>query len=352
MVRVLVTCVLATVAFAACGGAQVGVPAPAAAAGSEVAGYLGERAITAAEVDAAIKGQLKRLRQEEYDLRMEGLRTLAFQILQDQEAAKQGISRDELYKRNVTDKTAEPAKEEIDQILQRFRARLPEDDAAARQEVVNHLRERNAQTRLEAWKGELLAAAKLKVALEPPRTEIRVEANDPVVGATDAPVTIVEFTDFQCPYCQQAHTALGQVEAAYAGKLRRVFKQLPLPMHPQARLAAEASLCAADQGKFAAARDWLFTNKDKVTIEALKGWAAEVKLDEAAFTRCLDEHTHAKEVDEDLTYAAEIEVNSTPTFFVNGRLIAGARPADAFREVIDDELARAGAVAAPVAAVK
>lgn len=315
---------------------------PAAVPTQGVVAYLGDRAITEADLDKMLQSKLLRIRQQEYDIKLEAVRDYAFNLQQEQEATRLGITKEELRTKNVTEKVAEPTKEEVQDIFTRYRSRLPADDEQARKEITDRLRERNTQMREQAWRDELLTSAKLRVALVPPRLEIAIEANDPAIGSASAPVTLVEFTDFQCPYCGQVQATLQQLRATYGDRLRFVLKQLPLQMHPQARLAAEASLCANDQGKFVEARDWLFGHRNGVTAEALKTWASEAKLDQAAFASCLGEHKHAKTVDDDLAYATGIEVSSTPTFFINGRLFAGARPLDSFKAVIDEELVRAG----------
>ncbi|MFH1177292.1 MAG: thioredoxin domain-containing protein [Acidobacteriota bacterium] len=355
MSRTIPCLVVAAISFVApalaqskAGAARAATPAAPAAAG--IAAYLGERAISEAELEASLKSRLLRIRQEAYEAKLEGLKDLAFGLLQEQEAASLAISRDELFRKNVTDKAAAPTDAEIQDIFARFRSRLPGDDDQARKEVSERLRERNLQLRAKAWREELLAGARLRILLEPPRTELAIEPDDPTIGSAVAPVTLVEFSDYQCPYCAQAQASLQQLRAAYPDKLRMVFKQLPLPMHPQARLAAEAVLCATDQGKLAEAREWLFGHRTKLSPEAIKGWAAEAKLDATVFNACLDEHRHAKTVDGDLAYAASIEVNSTPTFFINGRLISGARPFEQLKEIVEQELARSAAPAAAAAA--
>jgi len=212
-------------------------------------------------------------------------------------------------------------------------------------EVRRVLRDRSAAQRAEAFKSDLLAGIKLRIVLDPPRLVVPTEANDPSVGPENAAVTVVEYSDFQCPYCQRGQATVKQLRTEYGDRVRFTFKQLPLGMHPQARLAAEAALCASDQAKYWEARDWMFAHQGGVTADALKTWSKEAGLDADAFARCIDSNAHAKDVDADVATAATTATSSTPTYFINGRLVQGAVPIPQFREVIEDELARAKATA-------
>ena len=313
--------------------------APAAAEGAPVA-TLNGRPISTAELEGFLGSKLLHVRQQEYDLKSEGVRDYAFRLIQDAEAAKLGITRDALYARNVNDKVTAPTDEEVNGILTRFRSRLPADDAQAKGEVVRFLRDQRLKEREIAYREELLTKASLKVLLDPPRAALTVEADDPVVGKATAPVTIVEFSDFQCPYCKGADAIIRQLRTDYGDRLRVAFKQLPLGMHPQARGAAEAALCASDQGKYWELREWMFANPGLLKPENFIAQAAALGLNPEPFTKCVQGHAKAASVDHDLAVAEELGATGTPTFLVNGRLMEGARSAEDFKRVIDEELAR------------
>ncbi|MEW6336664.1 MAG: DsbA family protein [Acidobacteriota bacterium] len=318
-------------------------PALATAQQSPVVATLDGAPITRAELEGRLKSRLLKVRQQEYDILNEGLRELAYARAQEREAARQGISVAALYKKNVTDRVAAPAKSEVDSLLNRFRSQLPPDEAQARTQIEAFLRERAEQERADAYRNELLAKANLKVILEPPRAEVVTAPNDPTIGRADAPITVIEFSDFQCPYCERGQAVVKQLRGEYGDKVRFVFKQLPLPMHGQARLAAEASLCANDQGKYWELREWMYANQSKISTDGLKAAAAELKLNPGRFATCLDGTTHEKRIDEDMAQANGLGATGTPTFFVNGRMLEGAQRIETFREVIDQELARAAA---------
>jgi protein-disulfide isomerase len=164
--------------------------------------------------------------------------------------------------------------------------------------------------------------------------------DDPSVGPTAAPITIVEFSDFQCPFCKLSAGVLKEVLRAYGDKVRLVYRDYPAPNHIHAGKAAEAAQCAAAQGKFWAYHDLLFEYQQA----AGSGWdfiqlAQQVSINLTEFTRCLDTHQYALEVENDLRDALSLGVRSTPTFFVNGRPLIGARSFDEFKQLIDRVLA-------------
>ena len=180
-----------------------------------------------------------------------------------------------------------------------------------------------------------LAAAAVQV---PQRTEIST-AGYPARGPATAPVTIVEFSDFECPFCGRLFPTLKAVEKIYLDRVRIVYRQFPLRrIHPLAQKAAEASLCAAEQGRFWEMHDSLFGDQEHLTIDALKGRAVELKLDTAAFNACLDSGKQAAAIDRDIADGTKAGVTGTPTMFINGRMMVGAQPYAAIQAIIEDEL--------------
>ena len=163
---------------------------------------------------------------------------------------------------------------------------------------------------------------------------------EPSIGADDAPVTIVEFSDYQCPYCQKwDQEVYEQLLASYPGKIRFVYRDLPLPMHSEAIPAAEAADCAGAQGAYWKYHDSLFSGQYTLGRAAYEQYATDLGLDSAAFTACLDDHTYLTEVKANASYAASLGLTGTPSFFINGRELIGALPIDQFKTIIDEELA-------------
>jgi protein-disulfide isomerase len=183
-------------------------------------------------------------------------------------------------------------------------------------------------------------SAAVKVKLDPPRYTVATAAIDPVRGAASAPVTIIEFSDYQCPFCARVNPTLEQVRKTYGDKVKIVFKDFPLPNHAQAPKAAEAAHCAGEQGKYWEMHDQLFANQRALNVPDLKQYAAGLGLDAAKFNQCLDSGKHAGLVAAGTAQGEKMGVNSTPTLYINGRPLIGAQPFDAFKAVIDEELAR------------
>jgi protein-disulfide isomerase len=164
----------------------------------------------------------------------------------------------------------------------------------------------------------------------------------PSKGASSAPVKIVKFEDFECPFCKSVQPTLAELLKKYDGKVRLSHKDLPLEaIHKQAQLAAEAARCAGDQGKFWQYHDILYSKAPKLGEADLKAYAKEVGLDSASFDGCLASRKHKGVVQQDLAEGADLGLTGTPSFFINGREISGAQPLEAFAAIIDDELARA-----------
>lgn len=166
----------------------------------------------------------------------------------------------------------------------------------------------------------------------------------PVEGNENAKVTIVEFSDFECPFCGRFYSeTLGQIRSEYieTGKVKLYFRHYPLSFHPKAVPLAHAAECANDQGAFLKMHDKIFDNAATVstaTDDIMKGWAGELGLDTATFNSCFDAKTHQKEIDEDFAAGGAVGVSGTPTFYINGKQLVGAQPFSAFKAIIDEEL--------------
>ena len=162
----------------------------------------------------------------------------------------------------------------------------------------------------------------------------------PSIGPENAPITIVEFSDYQCPFCRRWHEDVYQpLLNAYPGKIKLVYRQLPLTsIHPDAFPAAEAAMCAGDQNAYWPFHDKLFSN-DSLGSAAYTQYAQDLALDMTAFESCITERKYQEAVQADLDFAVNLGVRSTPTFFINGLAVVGAQPLDVFKQVIDKELA-------------
>ncbi|MBI4372198.1 MAG: DsbA family protein [Candidatus Omnitrophica bacterium] len=160
----------------------------------------------------------------------------------------------------------------------------------------------------------------------------------PATGNPKAPVTIVEFTDFECPFCAAVQPTLREILANYPDDVRLVFKNLPLPMHRKAKQAHLAAMCADEQGKFWEYRNLLFQNPQRLDKDDLLKRADQAGLSRESFDTCLAQEKYASKIEEDLTEALEMGIQGTPAFMINGKLYSGAQPYDFFEQVIEKEL--------------
>ena len=167
------------------------------------------------------------------------------------------------------------------------------------------------------------------------------EDDDPVFGAADAPITIIEFSDYECPYCRKWHVEVWpQLQAAYADQIRLVYRDFPLTnIHPNATPAAEAANCAQEQDMYFPYSEKLFEMTLNLGATTYQSYAEELGMDMDAFNECLESDRYLAEVEADYQYAAELGIHSTPTFFVNGIPVVGAQPFEVFKSLIDKELA-------------
>lgn len=316
--------------------------AKAADSGQQVVATFGDQTITAAQLDELAAGQLVQLQQQMYDVRRQALEQEVYQRLLTRAAKAAEMSVDDYRQQQLAAVTGDPTEEQIKQVMDQYRARLDKDDEKARQQVVDYLGQQSRQQAEVAMKDKLFSEAGVHISLDPPRMDVPVKAFNPTTGPADAPITLIEYTDFQCPYCSRVQPTLQQVRDTYGDRVRFVFKNLPLPMHSQARLAAEAGLCAADQGQFWPLHDWMFDNHSDLGRDAIIAAAGEIGINTDELAVCIDNKTRAVEVQQDMDEARGLGISGTPGFLINGRILKGAVPFEAFADVINDELQKAG----------
>jgi protein-disulfide isomerase len=336
-------CAASLVALGACSSEA---QSPRQPGGSDVVATVGGRSITLSEVDLRALKQVAgnfgslTLAQALYEARRGAIEELVGDALVDMEAKATGVDRAALLKREIEDRVVSPTELDIAAWYtanpQRVQGAPLEKVAAPIRAVLLEERTREAQGR---YLDSLKAKTAIAISLDPPRLKVS-DAGRPSRGPANAPVEIIEFSDFQCPFCLQAHPTVAKVLSAYGDRIRFVYRHFPLPNHPAARPAAEASACADEQGKFWQYHDRLFDNQTRLSDADLKGHAAALEMDAAKFNACVDSHKYANVVDEDVTAGEDAGVSGTPAFFINGRVLGGAQPFEAFKRVIDEELSR------------
>jgi protein-disulfide isomerase len=319
-------------------GAMCASPAVAAQPLAEVDG----EAITADEVNKALRVPLGKLEEQIYHLKRQQVDVLVRERLLAQEAKRRGLSVQALLDREVTSKVTAVTEEEIEQFYRANKARFSGNEGEARKQIRNGLQGQKLAAKRDEFVNVLRSKAKVVIRLSPPpvvRLAVGVDGA-PSKGSATAPVTIVEFSDYLCPFCQRTQPTLHAIERRYGDKVRFVFRDYPIEqLHPGATKAAEAARCATEQGKFWPYHDLLF-QRQKAGPDELKGYAAEVGLDVRKFESCVTSGKHAASVQKDVEEGARLGVTGTPAFFINGRLVSGAQPVEAFAQIIDDELSR------------
>jgi protein-disulfide isomerase len=300
--------------------------------------------VTRAEFDRSAGTEVRNLRQRLYQLERQKLDEYIGATLLTQEAKERGVSVSTLLEQEVNNKVQPVTEDEIQSFYEKNKGRLRVELGKVQDQIRDYLREQKTAERKSEYFKMLRANAKITTYLKaPPIYRAEVSTNGaPSKGAGNAPVKIVKFEDFECPFCKTVQPTLTELLKKYDGKVRLVHKDLPLEaIHPQATLAAEAARCAGDQGKFWQYHDTLYAKVPKLGPTDLKVYAKEIGLDTASFDECLESGKHKNIVQKDLAEGAKLGLTGTPSFFINGREISGAQQLEAFSAIIDEELARA-----------
>jgi protein-disulfide isomerase len=320
--------------------------------GTEILARVEGEVITRTAVEEQAADELEQVRlellqcrskaeQKRHEVVEDTTRNMVRDRLLDAEAAERGVTKDQILAREVANQVAEVTDEDVrifyEENEDRIGGRALEEIAP---QVRQYLRQQRESAAYQRFISELEDAYRVAYEIEPYRVELDLEG-EPAEGPASAPVTIVEFSDFECPFCGRVVPTLEKVRETYADEVRVVFKQFPLRrLHPHAQKAAEASLCARDQGGFWELHDAMFADQKALTVEDLAAKAEAVGLDVDAFGECLESGRHAEAVDEDLREGTIVGVSGTPALFVNGRMLSGAVAYETLAEVIDDELER------------
>jgi protein-disulfide isomerase len=305
---------------------------------------IGDQAITAGEVEEAAKKDLTKLNNDytrnAYQARRGALESLIVKRLVAAQAKAKGVDEEAFVDGEISARIQKPAEAEVKAFFDKNQDKMrgaPYEMMKPRIEeyLTNQKKSEVGQKYIE----ELKTKNKVAILLaEPEPDRVQVEAKGPSMGPNDAKVTIVEFSDFQCPFCSRAKETVDKVMTDYKGKVRLVFRDYPLPFHDKATKAAEAGQCANDQKKFWEMHDYMFANQSGLDVDKLKAAAKTKGLDAKKFDECLDTGKFASSVQENLKAGQALGVEGTPHFFINGRVLSGAQPYEKFKEVIDSEL--------------
>ena len=308
-----------------------------------VAARVGDRVVTFEELEKALAPQLARLEEEKYKLMESKLEELIAERLLAREAKRRGVKVEDLLKAEISSKVPEVTEAEVTSFITQNKGRLREETAELRLKVRDYLREQKEAQQQHAFVTSLEQSAKVQRFLEEPEpTRVTVKAEGAFAkGPKDAPITIIEFSDFQCPFCRNVVATVKEVMREYPTTVRWAFRDFPIAsLHPKAPKAAEAARCAGEQGRFWEYHDVLFDSQAQAAAEDFKRYADQLKLEPKSFASCLDSGRQKVAVQSDVEEGARLGITGTPTFFINGRMLVGAQPLETFRKIIEAELHR------------
>lgn len=305
-----------------------------------VASILGEQ-ISEKDFNAGIESELYEAEMKVYEIKMNRLKSMALERLMKQDSKKGSMTNDEYLEKEIA-KNIKVTDKDIDSFI--AERQIPKDQITpeVRERIVEFLKADLTRLAIDKWMAEKTKSNPIEIYFQKPilpSFDVKV-GNAPTKGNKNAKVTIVEYSDFQCPFCSKGATLLKDIEKKYGNKVQIAFKHYPLPFHAQAKIAAEASMCANEQSNnlFWKMHDEMFNDQSKLDKDNLLLKAKKIGAKMPEFEKCLNSGKFTAAVEADVAEGQAIGVKSTPTFFVNGKLLAGAQPLEVFSEIIDAEL--------------
>jgi predicted DsbA family dithiol-disulfide isomerase len=304
--------------------------------GSAVVFEIDGQKVTLGELEQKHPGRLFSAYNTFYQAEHKALDEFIDELLLEREAKVEHVTVSELLERHVNSTIAkDPSEESLRVYYEGVDTTQPFE--VVHSQIVDHIRQRRLGAAKAAYLKTLRAKSNIAFMIIPPRSSVSLK-DTPVLGRADAPVMIIEYADYECPYCQQVQTTLDKLKRDYKDKLSLAYKDVALPGHPRAEKAAEAARCAGKQGKYWEYHDVLFATKG-LDVPQLKQYAVDLKLDGKAFDECLDAGKEAEKIKESNAEGATFSLQGTPSFFINGRFISGSLTYEEFRAIVDQELA-------------
>jgi protein-disulfide isomerase len=314
---------------------------------TETLATVGGQPITEDDLLPSVASKLISLRNLEYQMKKQALDNLIDQKLLEAEAKRKGISADKFLEQEVDTKVAEPTDAELNAYYLAQKAELNRPLNEAKAQLEPSLKQAKVQQARQAFYAHLREQAKVVVLLSPPRVEVSVDPAR-VRGNPKAKVMIVEFSDFQCPYCGGVQATLQSVLAKHPDTVALAYRDMPMSkIHPLARKAAEAARCAGEQGKFWEYHDLLFADQSKLDQDGLMNKARTLKLDEQQFESCLGGEKFKAQIQQDSQDGMRAGVSGTPGFFINGIFLSGSQPESAFENLVQGQLSASSASLKP-----
>lgn len=310
---------------------------PAAPPSGTIATIEGQ-AITEDDLAPLVAGQLRPLHEQEYQIKKKAVDTLISQKLVEAEAKKKGLTAEQLYQQEVDGKVPEATDAELNAIYAVQREQLNRLFEEVKTQLAQNLKRAKTQQARQEYATHLRDQAKVAVLLSPPRVQVGFDPAR-VRGNPKAKVMIVEFSDFQCPYCGQVEATLKSVLAKHTDTVALAFRDMPISqIHPMALGAAEAGRCAGEQGKFWEMHDLMFADQGGLDRSGLLAKAGRLQLDGKQFESCFSDEKYKSQILRDNQEGMRAGVSGTPGFFINGIFISGAQPEGTFERIIEEQL--------------
>jgi|HubBroStandDraft_6_1064221.scaffolds.fasta_scaffold04609_2 predicted DsbA family dithiol-disulfide isomerase len=301
----------------------------------EVLAIVDGKILTRAELESKEAAKLLPARDQYYKAQREALDRLIDDALLEMQAQRENLTVPQLLEKHVTSKVKDPTDDQLEVYYEGVQTDQP--FAAVRDKILETIRQRRIANARKEYLNSLRNQANLEVLLASPSVDVAL-GDGPTRGTPNAPVLLIEFADYECPYCQKINADLKKLEADYSGKVLFAFKDFPLPMHKHAQKASEAARCAGLQDKYWEYHDLLFQKGNGLEISQLKEYARTLKLDAAKFDQCLDSGDAAAAVKKDQEQGQKLGLTGTPSFFVNGHFFSGAATYTMLREIVDQQL--------------
>jgi protein-disulfide isomerase len=302
--------------------------------GSSVVAEIAGHKVSADELEEKEAGKLLQAKYKYYLAERDALDQYIDDQLLEMQAKKEGVTLDELFKRHISANIPEPTEDQLRFYYEGVQTDEPYE--AARPHIVDTVHQLRTKKARDAYIAELRGEYGVVVELNQPSAHVEV-GDAPRLGSDSAPVQIIEFADYECPYCQQVNADLTRLREQFGNSVSVTYKDFPLPMHPLAARAAEAARCAGAQGKFWEFHDSLFETK-RLQVSDLKEQARKLKLDSARFDQCLDSGEQAAAVKKDSKEGQRLGLQGTPSFFINGHFMSGAIGFMKLRDTVMQEL--------------
>ena len=308
---------------------------------STVVAEVGGVKVTLAELEQQESAKLLSAHYQYYQAQNKALEDLIDKKVLEQKATSENLTVDQLIDRDIKSQVKDPTEDQMKVYYEGLETDQPYE--AVRDKIIEKIRQLRTDKARAAYVKALRAQTTVTIVLAPPRANVDV-ADAQVLGPKSAQIKLVEFADYECPYCQRVAADVKKLKADFGDKVAFTYKDFPLPMHARAEKAAEAARCASKQNKYWEFHDELFHSKE-LDVDQLKAQARALKLDSEQFDECLDSGEEAAAVERDRKEGLRLGISGTPSFFVNGHYLSGALDYAALRQVVERQLSETTQVA-------